>query len=70
MLIIIAKRNNDVQRFVFPVPHPDDIPLLCQTAQSIMAKGGCIVLYRMFAFVDCGKAVVYDVDENGKWGEA
>jgi len=70
MLIIIAKRNEEVERFLFTVRHPDDLPLMCRQSLGAITKCGWTVLFRMFAFVDCGKAVVYDVDENGKWGEA
>ena len=69
MLLIIAKRNDEVARFAFTVPHPDDLPAIVCSANRQMKEGGWDVLYRMFIFVDCGKAVVYDVDENGKWGE-
>jgi hypothetical protein len=44
-------------------------PAIVCSANRQMKDGGWDVLYRMFIFVDCGKAIVYDVDENGKWGE-
>jgi len=69
MLIIIAKRNEEVKRFSFPASHPDDIPTVCAHANSQLASDGWTVLYRMFPFVDSGRAVVYDVTEDGKWGE-
>ena len=69
MLIVIAKRNDEVARFAFTVSHPDDLPLVCRQSVGAIVRVGWAILYRMFVFVDCGKAVVYDVDENGKWGE-
>lgn len=70
MLLIIAQYNFEVQRFFFPVSHPDDLPTVCALANRQLKENEWTILYRMFPFVDNGKAVIYDVDENGKWGEA
>ena len=73
MLIIIAssalESSERVERFLFPVSHPDALPLICKHSCESLERSGWTVLYRMFVFVDCGKAVVYDVDKSGKWGE-
>jgi len=62
MLLIIAKRNDEVARFVFPVQHDLDIPIILSQAKQMLDDKGWIVLYRTFHFVNCG----YDVDESGK----
>lgn len=67
MLVIIARRNQEVMRFCFPVPHPDDLPLVCDHAGRQMTQDGWTILYRMFPFVDCGKPVLWDVDEHGAY---
>lgn len=68
MLLIIAKRNDEIQRFVFPFKHPDQIPVVCAHANQQLADKGWTILFRMFPFVDCGRSVVYDVDSDGNWG--
>jgi hypothetical protein len=66
MLVIIAKRNDEVARFCYPT-HPDDLPLTCAHANLQMRQGGWTVLYRMFPFVDCGKPVLWDITGDGKY---
>jgi putative lipase involved disintegration of autophagic bodies len=69
MLLIIAKRNDEVKRFTFFGYHPDDLPITCAHANNQLTGQNWTILYRMYAFVDCGRPVVYDVTEDGRWGE-
>jgi hypothetical protein len=62
VLLIIAKRNDEVERFVFPVQHDLDVPVMLAHAQRMLDEKGWTVLYRTFSFVNCG----YDVDESGQ----
>jgi hypothetical protein len=69
MLIVIATRNDKVERFMFPAKHPDDLSIVCAHANTQLTQNGWTVLFRMFPFVDCGRPVAYDVTEDGRWGE-
>lgn len=62
MLLIIAKRNDEIARFVFPVQHDLDVPVMLAHAKRMLDEKGWTILYRTFHFVNCG----YDVDESGR----
>lgn len=66
MLVIIAnsflESSQRIERFLFPVPNPDDIQIVLSQANRMLNEKGWTVLYRTFHFVNCG----YDVDETGR----
>ena len=43
MLLIIAKRNDEVARFVFPVQHDLDVPIALSQAKRMLDEKGWTV---------------------------
>lgn len=65
-MMIIAQRNAEVQRFWFPC-HPDDLTTKCPHYCKHLQSLGWTICFRMFPWVDCGKPVIWDLNEDGTY---